>query len=85
MDDAVITIVGAGTMGANIALDFASHGFVVRLSDISDSQLKLAQTTVKTNARLLADHGLFDEAVSRIGEIVYATDLASAVEGWSGD
>lgn len=81
MNDAVITIVGAGTMGANIALDFASHGFAVRLSDISDAQLESARTTVKTNARLLADHGLFDETVSRIDQISYGPDLGRAVDG----
>ena len=79
MDTAVITIVGAGTMGANIALDFASHGFAVRLSDISDSQLGIAQTTVKTNAEVLAKHGLYDAAVSRIEGIIYEPDLARAV------
>ena len=79
MENAVITIVGAGTMGANIALDFASHGFAVRLSDISDSQLGLAETTVKTNAAVLAKHGLYDAAVSRIEAIVYEQDLARAV------
>lgn len=81
MDDTVITIVGAGTMGANIALDFASHGFAVRLSDISDSQLEVARATVKTNAGLLADHGLFDEVTARIDEIVFSSDLARAVDG----
>lgn len=38
-----VTVIGAGTMGANIALSFAAHGFGVCLCDVSDAQLDKAR------------------------------------------
>ena len=37
-----IGVIGAGTMGHSIALDFALHGFDVRLYDIAEEPLARA-------------------------------------------
>jgi len=76
-----IAIVGAGTMGANIALDFAGHGFGVRLADVNPAQLEVARVTIETNARLLTQHGLLDDAISRVADIVFTADLGRVAEG----
>lgn len=76
-----IAIVGAGTMGANIALDFAGHGYHVKLADVDPRQLEIARSTIETNTQLLAEHGLLNGAVSRVSDISYTADLGTvAVE-----
>lgn len=61
-----IVILGAGTMGANIALDLAAHGFEVCLSDPKTAQLDKAKTLAQANAALLQQHGLLKDAVAEV-------------------
>lgn len=79
MNPATISIIGAGTMGANIALDFATHGFSVRLTDTRASQLDLAREMVATNVRLLEQEGLLTSRAIRPDSISYVADLDEAV------
>ena len=53
-----VTIIGAGTMGANIALAVAAHGIAVRLNDVSEARLAAALETARSNAAVLHQHGL---------------------------
>ena len=77
-----IAIVGAGTMGANIALNFATHGREVRLNDSDPAQLERALGIVRTNADLLRQHGLVIESVDQLIErIVSESRLEQAVQG----
>ena len=46
-----IFIVGAGIMGVSTALDFAAHGYQVRLMDCDQSQLVKAQKLLKADFR----------------------------------
>jgi 3-hydroxybutyryl-CoA dehydrogenase len=78
-----ILVVGAGTMGANIALDFARHGHAVRLMDLNPDQLTTARKTITTNARLLTERGLLDPTVSRHEDITTGEDLAALAAGAS--
>jgi len=80
---ATIAIVGAGTMGANIALDFAGHGFSVKLADVNAAQLEIARTTIETNAQLLTQHGLLDHETFRVSDIVFSADLPQVAAGAS--
>jgi 3-hydroxybutyryl-CoA dehydrogenase len=57
-----VAVVGAGLMGANIALEFALSGRQVTLTDSSPEQLAAAARTVETNLALLCEHGLAAEA-----------------------
>ena len=51
MKDKVIAVIGAGTIGADVALDFALHNYFVLLNDISDSALKNASDRIKNSYR----------------------------------
>lgn len=59
-------IVGAGTMGTNIALNFASHGFEVILADPQSIQLEKARSLATANAALLEKNGLLSEPVPSV-------------------
>ncbi len=65
-----VAILGAGTMGANIALNLAAHGAEVRLTDIDAAQLERGLSTIRRNADSLCEHGLLDrdadEVVARV-------------------
>ena len=80
MDLTTITIVGAGTMGANIALNLAAHGLAVRLTDVSAEQLTQARATVRTNALFLQEHGLLAKPAEEIlPHVVYELGLGRAL------
>ncbi len=61
-----IAVIGAGTMGANIALNFAAHGHEVHLHDSQPGQLDKALQTVRANTELLIRHGLLSETVAAV-------------------
>lgn len=46
-----IAVIGAGTMGCDVALDLASYDFQIILKDISDEAIKTAKDTIKNNLR----------------------------------
>lgn len=78
-----LLVVGAGTMGANIALDFARHGHAVRLMDLNPAQLDQARATIAANAATLSEHGLLDSDRSTHETITYGEDLAALADGVS--
>jgi len=61
-----VAILGAGTMGANIALNFAAHGVQVRLTDVNETQLARGRAMAGVNARKLRRHGLLPEPVGAV-------------------
>lgn len=77
-----VLIVGGGTMGQQISLQCAVHGFPVVLNDVSDEQLELSQSAVRRFAAKMADdlqmsRSTADDAVARIEWIA---DPAAAAE-----
>lgn len=77
-----VAIIGAGTMGANIALGFAAHGFGVCLCDVSEAQLDKARATIRKHATMMREHGMGSGSVedwfTRVG---FETQLEVAVAG----
>lgn len=71
-----VLVVGAGTMGRQIALQCAMHGFEVALYDVSAAALEGGMDAIGRMARYLAAEGrLGDDALDRIRPV---TDLATA-------
>ena len=68
-------------MGANIALDFAAHGFDVRLTDCDSLQLGKGRDLVGSNAKLMKRSGLLSERVaSLLARISYVDNIRDAVD-----
>jgi 3-hydroxybutyryl-CoA dehydrogenase len=66
-----IAVVGAGLMGHGIALEFALHGYDVKLNDVSEETLRLAIENVRANLALLESVGVVprgrvDAVISKI-------------------
>ncbi|MCW8130824.1 MAG: 3-hydroxyacyl-CoA dehydrogenase family protein [Planctomycetota bacterium] len=61
-----LAILGAGTMGANIALDLAAHGRTVRLCDPRPEQLETARALIRANAEALRAHGLLEASADDV-------------------
>jgi len=77
-----IAVVGAGTMGANIALDFAAHGWAVALVDARAEQLSRAAAVMQAGAELLERHGMLGASPQAVLALVTADlNLARAVAG----
>lgn len=76
-----VAVIGSGTMGRQIALQVARHGFPVTLYDIDASALEKARTMQKQYAREWVDAGdISAHDVDEIfGRMNYATDLETAV------
>lgn len=71
-----VLVVGAGTMGRQIALQCAMHGFEVALYDVSAAALEQGMAAIGHMARHLAAEGRpGDGALDRISPV---TDLAAA-------
>ena len=69
-------------MGANIALDFAAHGFAVRLTDAFAPQLEKARELVRANAELLEKHQLLRESSAQaVARIAFEPKFEAAVSG----
>ncbi|MEO6004837.1 MAG: 3-hydroxyacyl-CoA dehydrogenase family protein [Opitutus sp.] len=77
-----VTIIGAGTMGANIALAFSAYGIAVRLNDVSETRLAAAIATARGSAAVLLQNelvtGSVDEIASRIAS---EPTLGAALDG----
>ena len=58
-----VGVVGAGTMGYGIALNFALHGYPVELYDINDQALQMAKKRMKSALKLLADEASIEQKV----------------------
>lgn len=71
-----VAVVGAGTMGAGIALSFALGGVDVVLLDVTDAALERAAQRIAADIQLLGQ-----QAEAAPGRIVCSTDLATGVSG----
>ena len=78
-----VCIVGAGTMGANIAGEFARVGCDVSITDLNQPQLEKGMGILKSGQQALIDAGLVreGEAQSAWERVTWTTDLAGACEG----
>ena len=76
-----IAVIGAGTMGHGIALEFALAGYETRIVDQSDARLADALANVRRNLSLLADAGLVDAETTddALARLHPTTSLAEAV------
>lgn len=84
MNPTLVTVIGAGTMGANIALNLAAHNVRVRLNDVREEQLVKSRRVIEANARMLQQHGLLAGSVEEVmAGIVFESDFDAAVEGAS--
>jgi 3-hydroxybutyryl-CoA dehydrogenase len=78
--DSIIAVVGAGTMGAGIALVAAQAGHAVQVIDTQDAALERGRQTTAKSLASLVKRGTVDEAgAAAIAErIGWSTDIASA-------
>lgn len=77
-----VAVLGAGTMGANIALNLAAHGVEVRLTDVNAAPLERARVTIEENAWKLHGHGLLPASVDAVlGRVTCRSDLDEALAG----
>jgi 3-hydroxybutyryl-CoA dehydrogenase len=76
-----VAVVGAGSMGAQIAQQAALHGIDVSLQDRDQSQLLKARESNRGHlARRVKKGGLAqDDADAALGRVLMATDLGEAV------
>jgi 3-hydroxybutyryl-CoA dehydrogenase len=74
-------VIGAGTMGTNIALIFAARGHRVVVMDASPGQAKKSARTLAANAETLEAHGLLDAAPAAAvcAQVGWSSSLAEAV------
>src|SRR5260370_20167136 len=78
-----LTVVGAGSMGAQIAQQAALHGLDVILNDTSEEQLRKAAESNRGHLMRRVEKGKLSaaEAQSALGRVRPVTDLAEAVNG----
>lgn len=57
-----IGVFGAGTMGTNIAQEFALHGYQVRLYSRTEATLESARSVMESGFSLMIEEGLITEA-----------------------
>ncbi|MEA2515743.1 MAG: 3-hydroxybutyryl-CoA dehydrogenase [Thermomicrobiales bacterium] len=82
MEFGPIAVIGAGTLGWQIALTFAARGVTVRLHDASAETLEQALARIGREAQGLTDAGVLPaEAAGAAERLVPAGSLAEAVEG----
>jgi len=76
-----IAVLGAGTMGAGIAAQFALHGHRVSLYSRSQGTLDRAKKTIEKSYELLMQTGRFGplDAETSTNRISFTTDLTEAV------
>lgn len=77
-----IAVIGSGTMGRQISLQIARHGYPVVLYDIDADVLKQAKTAQQGYVKEWTDLGQISawDASDMLDRITYATDLADAVK-----
>jgi len=73
-----VGVVGAGTMGFGIAINFALWGYPTIMSDISDKILQQSMKQIKSAMALFVEEGLITrkQADDTIRQITTTTDLA---------
>lgn len=75
-----VLVVGAGTMGQQIALQCAGHGLSVVMLDTDPAALERARTQLAAMAAAVAEHPAFagSDLVQLVATIAYETDPATA-------
>ncbi len=78
-----LTVIGAGSMGAQIAQQAALHGLDVILNDTSEQQLRKAAESNRGHLMRRVEKGKLSEAdaQSALGRVRQVADLAEAVHG----
>jgi len=78
-----VAVIGAGTMGSSIALNFALKGMEVRLYDISSRALERGYDSIRESTEVLVENGLVHEALvpAIIDRIRGTTSFEEGVEG----
>src|SRR5260370_8187666 len=78
-----LTVVGAGSMGAQIAQQAALHGLDVILNDTSEEQLRKAAESNRGHLMRRVENGKLGEAdaQSALSRVRPVTDLAEAAHG----
>jgi 3-hydroxybutyryl-CoA dehydrogenase len=76
-----LAVIGAGSMGAQIAQQAALHGVQVRLQDVSSEQLQRALASNRSLLQRRVDKGRMEETEmeAALGRVEPASDLAPAV------
>jgi 3-hydroxyacyl-CoA dehydrogenase len=74
-----IAVIGAGLMGHGIALEFAAHGYDIRLHDRDPAQLAWARGSIAEGLRRLVEIGRITPATAAAtpDRITLSTDLRS--------
>jgi 3-hydroxybutyryl-CoA dehydrogenase len=57
-----VAILGAGTMGYGLALDFGRHGIQVQLMDVNEAVLQKGLANIDISLNVFVEEGLIDEA-----------------------
>ena len=75
-----IMVVGAGTMGLDIAQAFARSGFSVTVRDMTDEIIKASEGRLKKGLSKLVERGKMEQAAADdlVSKIVFTTDLGAA-------
>ncbi len=82
MDIRKVLIIGCGTMGYQIALQFAMHGFEVNLYDIKEDALKSAMANIENLLDSLIENGYCKLPKDNVMELITpTTDKAEAAKG----
>jgi 3-hydroxybutyryl-CoA dehydrogenase len=78
-----LAVIGAGSMGAQIAQQAALHGIEVILNDTSEEQLRKAADSNRSHLIRRAEKGKLSQAdaVAAVERVHQTTDLAEAVRG----
>lgn len=78
-----IAVLGAGTMGPGITMNYASGGYDVTMYTRSKETLEKSKVMMAANIATFIKEGLYtqEQADSIVARIVYTNDLAEAVVG----
>ncbi|NLO48724.1 MAG: 3-hydroxybutyryl-CoA dehydrogenase [Clostridiales bacterium] len=77
-----ISVIGAGTMGRDIAQVFAQKGFSVIVRDITDEIIKDSALRLEKSLSRLVDKGKItaDEKQNTLGNITFTTELSKSAD-----
>jgi len=76
-----IAVIGAGTMGHSIALNFSIYGYDVNLYDTNSTRIANVEEEIKDELEFLAEEEFIEpsEIMKALSNIHYFTDLQEAV------
>jgi len=82
MNNKTIAVLGAGTMGAGIAMQYAAYGHNVVLYSRTEATLERARKTIEKSCFLYAENGLVPEqdALTAKDRVAYTTSVEEAVK-----